>query len=78
MNGDKTGPEGKGPKTGRGFGYCCGNNRPGRDFDNSGNPQVREFGLRRGNGMKRQNGLGNGRGGRCGNGQGRFGNRAGR
>ncbi|MCF7911853.1 MAG: DUF5320 domain-containing protein [Candidatus Cloacimonetes bacterium] len=28
-NGDKTGPEGRGSKTGRGAGYCAGNNRPG-------------------------------------------------
>jgi hypothetical protein len=30
-NGDKTGPEGKGPKTGRGLGYCNGNDKPGRE-----------------------------------------------
>jgi len=27
--GDKTGPEGKGSKTGRGMGYCSGSEEPG-------------------------------------------------
>jgi len=27
--GDRTGPEGRGPKTGRGAGYCAGNDQPG-------------------------------------------------
>jgi hypothetical protein len=27
--GDKTGPSGAGPKTGRGMGYCTGNEHPG-------------------------------------------------
>ena len=27
--GDKTGPEGRGPKTGRGMGFCAGNDFPG-------------------------------------------------
>ncbi|MFW5787036.1 MAG: DUF5320 domain-containing protein [Halanaerobiales bacterium] len=27
--GDRTGPNGMGPMTGRGLGYCAGNNRPG-------------------------------------------------
>jgi hypothetical protein len=27
--GDKTGPSGAGPKTGRGMGYCAGNEHPG-------------------------------------------------
>ena len=27
--GDRTGPEGRGPMTGRGMGYCAGNNVPG-------------------------------------------------
>jgi hypothetical protein len=27
--GDRAGPEGKGPKTGRGAGYCSGNEEPG-------------------------------------------------
>lgn len=28
-NGDNTGPDGKGSKTGRGLGYCNGNEQPG-------------------------------------------------
>jgi len=28
-NGDRTGPEGRGSKTGRGAGYCSGNKQPG-------------------------------------------------
>ena len=31
--GDKTGPEGKGPKTGRGLGYCSGSDKPGYESD---------------------------------------------
>lgn len=27
--GDKTGPKGQGPKTGRGMGFCAGNDAPG-------------------------------------------------
>ena len=27
--GDRTGPEGRGPRTGRGAGYCIGNEEPG-------------------------------------------------
>ncbi len=27
--GDRTGPSGEGPKTGRGMGYCTGNDQPG-------------------------------------------------
>jgi hypothetical protein len=30
--GDRTGPTGGGPKTGRGMGYCTGNDRPGSGF----------------------------------------------
>ena len=31
--GDGTGPEGKGPKTGRGLGKCSGNSEPGYKSD---------------------------------------------
>ena len=34
--GDKTGPEGNGPKTGRGMGNCVENNHPGRSTGNFG------------------------------------------
>ena len=50
--GDKTGPNGNGPKTGRGLGYCTGNNLPG--FENN----ITTYG--RGNGFGRRNHNGNG------------------
>ena len=50
--GDKAGPAGKGPKTGRGAGYCAGYNTPG--YMNPG------FGY--GTGMGWGRGLGRGRG----------------
>ena len=34
--GDKTGPKGNGPKTGRQMGDCVGNNNPGRTIGNFG------------------------------------------
>ena len=46
--GDKTGPRGKGPKTGRGLGYCAGNDRPGADV-----PRVRRGRGRRIGGVRR-------------------------
>lgn len=49
---DKTGPEGKGPKTGRGLGVCD---------DNTGKKTVTPWGRRR-PGMGRGGGLGRGRG----------------
>ncbi len=42
--GDRTGPDGRGPRTGRGMGFCSGANQPG--FMNSG--FGREFGRGRG------------------------------
>lgn len=50
--GDRTGPEGRGPRTGRGFGYCAGNDRPGYQTD--GPPAGRGFG--RGRGFRRGGG----------------------
>ena len=44
--GDKTGPSGGGPRTGRGLGYCASNDQPGRGFS-------RGFG-RRGRGWRNQ------------------------
>jgi hypothetical protein len=38
--GDRTGPQGAGPRTGRGMGYCSGNNWPG--FANQG-PNFRSW-----------------------------------
>ena len=58
--GDRTGPFGAGPKTGRGLGYCSGNNAPGWTYG-------RGMGL--GRGLGRGWGRGFGRGfwgrGRC-------------
>lgn len=51
MRGDKQGPENRGPKTGRGLGYCNGNDRPG--YESTEAPQ----------GMGRGNGAGFGPGG---------------
>jgi len=65
--GNKTGPDGNGPMTGRAQGYCTGNNQPGF-MDNQGN-QGQGFGrgFRGGFG----GGRGQGRGfGRFGQGQG--------
>jgi hypothetical protein len=50
--GDKTGPDGKGPKTGRGVGFCSGGEQPG--FKNAGDGR----GMGRGRGFGR--GLGRG------------------
>jgi len=40
--GDKSGPKGDGPMTGRRMGYCTGNDRPGNEF--SGRSSGRGFG----------------------------------
>lgn len=56
--GDKTGPSGEGPTTGRGMGYCRGNDNPG--YRSSQGNQGRGFG------MGFQRGPGFGRGSRSG------------
>ena len=58
--GDRTGPAGNGPMTGRQMGYCAGNNQPGytTGFGNFGRGFGRDF--RRGFGYGR--GFGNRRG----------------
>ena len=61
--GDKTGPEGKGPKTGRGLGYCNGNDKPGNESD-----QPRQ-GMARGPRNGQGNGPKDGRGNRAGQGR---------
>lgn len=53
--GNKTGPDGRGPMTGRRMGYCNDNEHPGSFYPNSN----RSFGFGRGGGR----GLGRGRGG---------------
>ena len=62
--GDKTGPEGKGPKTGRGLGYCSGSDKSGNESDQPRQGMAR--GLRNGQG----NGPKNGQGNRAGQGRG--------
>lgn len=58
--GDRTGPEGRGPKTGRGLGYCDGNDGPGYASDLPGMGMGR--GPRDGRGPGRGRGFGPGRG----------------
>jgi len=55
--GDKTGPEGKGPKTGRGLGYCSGNDKPG--FESNEPRQGMSRGPRNGQGLGRGRRLSN-------------------
>ncbi len=58
--GDKTGPEGKGPRTGRGLGYCSGNDKAG--FESEDKPrQGLSRGLRNGQGQGRGSGRGKNR-----------------
>lgn len=56
--GDRRGPEGRGPMTGRGLGYCSGNDQPGFAADAA--PQGAGRGFR--NGMGRGPGFGRGMG----------------
>ena len=55
--GDRTGPAGFGPMTGRGMGYCAGYDVPGYM-----NPGVAGQGMGRGMGFGRGRGMGAGRG----------------
>ncbi len=59
--GDRTGPDGYGPTTGRGLGFCTGHNAPGFTYPAPG----RGIGMGRGfgRGMGRGFGFGAGRGG---------------
>jgi len=59
--GDKTGPEGKGPKTGRGLGYCSGNDKAGYLSDQPTQGMARGPRDGQGNGRPRT-GRGQGRG----------------
>lgn len=65
-NGDKTGPIGEGPKTGRGLGFCTGSNQPGwkstEPRAGRGNRCGRGFGQGFGRGQRRGFGFGAGRG----------------
>ncbi|MCD6579513.1 DUF5320 domain-containing protein [bacterium] len=58
--GNGTGPDGMGPRTGRGLGYCNGYDTPG--FANPMNQFGGGRGYGRGNGFGRGYGRGNGRG----------------
>lgn len=66
--GDRTGPEGAGPMTGRALGYCSGNDRPGYTADAAPQGAARGFrngagrGPGYGRGFKRGAGRGRGRG----------------
>jgi len=64
--GDKTGPEGKGPKTGRGLGYCSGSDKPGYESDQPTQGMARGPRNGQGNGPRdgrgRSQGAGRGRG----------------
>jgi len=60
--GDKTGPEGKGPKTGRGLGYCSGNDKPGYMSDQPTQGMARGPRNGQGNGPRDGRGRGQGRG----------------
>lgn len=57
--GDRTGPAGQGPRSGRGKGFCSGNSTPG--FNNDDN--RRRAGRIGGRGMGRGRGRGRGTGG---------------
>ena len=66
--GDRTGPEGQGPKTGRGAGYCAGNEAPG--YANPTGRLGMGRGMRGGRGGGRGAGRGMGRGAGMGQGRG--------
>ena len=63
---DKRGPSGRGPMTGRGLGYCAGNNRSGNETDaeptGRGGWFGRRFGRGTGQGYGRGEGFGQGYG----------------
>ena len=61
--GDRTGPEGAGPRTGRAMGYCSGNDRPGFFY---GAGYGGRYGRGRGYGRGFGRGMGWGRGARYG------------
>lgn len=58
--GDRRGPDGMGPMTGRGLGYCAGYDRPG--FQSDAPPAGRGQGWGAGPGWGRGQGFGGGRG----------------
>lgn len=60
--GDRTGPAGMGPMTGRGAGFCAGYPSPGYINPSGGRYLNRGFGLGGGRGFGRGRGMGYGRG----------------
>jgi len=60
--GDRTGPWGLGPRTGRGLGYCSGYSAPGFSYPGPGLGFGRGFGFGRGSGRGLGRGFGIGRG----------------
>lgn len=68
---DKRGPDGRGPMTGRGLGYCAGNDQPGYEADGAPAGRGGGFGRRFGRGAGRGNGRGRGFGNGFGPGFGR-------
>ena len=54
--GDRTGPDGMGPVTGRGLGYCTGNQAPGYAYPSPGRGFGRGRGMGRGRGWGRRGG----------------------
>lgn len=59
--GDRTGPRGRGSRTGRGAGYCTGNDMPGYMKPGPGLGRGRGMGMGRGCGYGRDRGFGRGR-----------------
>jgi len=62
--GDRTGPDGRGPMTGRGFGYCAGYPGPGYERG-TGMGRGRGYGRGSGRGYGQGRGFGRRRGWRC-------------
>jgi hypothetical protein len=58
--GDKTGPDGQGPMTGRGLGYCAGYSTPGYMHNIPGRGMRRGLGFGRGLGLGFRGGRGPG------------------
>ena len=56
--GDRTGPQGKGPKTGRGLGLCSGNDKPGFESDEPRRGAGLNNGFRKGRGQGQGRGFG--------------------
>ncbi len=72
--GDRRGPDGSGPMTGRGMGFCAGNEAPGYMSDGFGGGRGTGFGKGRGAGMGRGYGR-TAKGWNCGGGRGGHGAR---